>query len=66
MSVRHTANRALTARAASAQPRHLGIGSGLINEHQPGRIKHALLSLPAPARPRHVGTPLFGRVQAFF
>src|SRR5262245_51709936 len=51
MPLRHTANQALTARATTAQPHHLGIGGGLVNEDQPGGIKHALFSHPAPARP---------------
>src|SRR5262245_19935727 len=36
MPLRHTANQALTARATTAQPHHLGIGGGLVNEDQPG------------------------------
>src|SRR5262245_35120953 len=65
MPLRHTANQALTARATTAQPHHLGIGGGLVNEDQPGGIKHALFSHPAPARPRHVRALLLRCVQAF-
>src|SRR6516162_583629 len=66
MPLRHTANQALTARATTAQPHHLGIGGGLVNEDQPGGIKHALFSHPAPARPRHVRALLLRCAQAFF
>ena len=38
----------------------------LIDEHQPGRVKHALFSHPASSRPRHVRTLLLRRAQAFF
>src|SRR3954449_3574254 len=38
----------------------------LIDEHQPGRIKHALLSYPPSARERDIGALLLGRLQAFF
>src|SRR5262245_56172902 len=34
MPLRHTANQALTARATTDQPHHLGIGGGLVNEDQ--------------------------------
>src|SRR6266481_5834885 len=54
MPLRHTANQALSARATTTQPHHLGIGGGLVDEDQSSGIKHALFSHPAPARPRHV------------
>jgi hypothetical protein len=48
------------------QPHHLGIGGCLIDEHQPGRVKHALFSHPASPRLRHVCALLLRRAQAFF
>src|SRR5665647_1021464 len=50
MSVRHATDQSLAAWATAAQPHHFCIGRGLVDEHQSGRIKHALLSNPAPAR----------------
>ena len=66
VSMRHTADQAFAARASATQPHHFGIGGGLVDEHQPGRIKHGLLSFPAPARPGDVLAFLLRRAQAFF
>src|SRR5258708_36788157 len=43
-----------------------GAGGGLVDEHQSGGIKQALLANPAPPRPRHVRPFLLRRAQAFF
>src|SRR5436305_2421767 len=43
-----------------------GAGGGLVDEHQSGGIKQALLANPAPPRPRHVRPFLLARAQAFF
>src|SRR5262245_54612604 len=64
--MRHTADQSLTARATAAQPHHLGIGGGLVEKHQSGRIKPALLSNPASARAGDVGAFLFRRAQTLF
>jgi hypothetical protein len=37
-------HQSLAADASAMQPHHLGIGGCLIDEHQPGRVKHALFS----------------------
>src|SRR5450755_2062501 len=66
MSVRHATDQSLAAWATAAKPHHFCIGRGLVNEHQSGRIKHALLSNPAPARPSDVWPFLLRRAQAFF
>src|SRR5665647_2179437 len=66
MSVRHATDQSLAAWATAAQPHHFCIGRGLVDEHQSGRIKHALLSNPAPARPSDVCPFLLRRAQAFF
>jgi hypothetical protein len=55
-----------TSPTATIEPHHLGGDSSFIDKHQPSGIKHALLSDPASARPRHVGALLFRRPQAFF
>jgi hypothetical protein len=47
MPQRHTADQALAAPATAAQPHHLGIRGGLIDEHKVCRIKHALFSHPS-------------------
>src|SRR5258708_29667703 len=56
----------LRSKAMVVSVAHLGGDRSLINKHQPGRIKHALLSDPAPARPGHVGAMLFCRPQTLF
>src|SRR5437764_2627890 len=66
MPLRHTADQALAAPATAAQPHHLGIGGGLVDEHKVRRIKYALFSHPAPACPRDVRALLLRRAQAFF
>ena len=42
------------------------IGRGLVDEHQPGGIKHGLPSLPASTCPGHVRAILLRGAQAFF
>src|SRR5260370_28102840 len=64
VAVRHAADQSLAAWATAAQPHHLGIGGGLVDKHQPGRIKPALLSNPASACASDVGSLLFRRAQA--
>ena len=66
VAVRHTAHQSLAAAATTVQPHHFGIGRSLIDEHQPGQLKHALFSHPALARPCHVRALLLRRAQAFF
>lgn len=53
-------------RTATPEPHHLGGDRSLVDKHQVGGIKHALLSHPAAARPRHVGAVLFRRPQTLF
>src|SRR5258708_23641415 len=64
--MRHTAHQPLAARATAVHPHHLGIGGGLVDEHQPGRVKHALFFHPALPCLRYVRALLLRRVQAFF
>jgi hypothetical protein len=44
---------------------HFRIGRGLVDEHQSGRIKHGLPSLPASTCPDHVRAILLRSAQAF-
>jgi hypothetical protein len=41
------------------------VGS-LVDKHQPGGVKHALLSHPTSARASDIGSLLLCRMQAFF
>jgi hypothetical protein len=66
VTLRHTAHQPLAAGATAVQSHHFGVGRGLIKKYQPGRIKHALLSYPAPPCPRHVRALLLRGAQLFF
>ena len=48
------------------EPHQVCADRGLVDKHQPGGIKHALLSHPTSARSRHICSLPFGRLQAFF
>jgi hypothetical protein len=52
--------------AAAMGPRHVGLGPGLVDEDQAGRIKPSLILLPLRAPPGDVGPILLAGVQAFF
>jgi hypothetical protein len=45
---------ALAAGRPSEQRRHVGLGPGLVDEHQPGRIHAILMGLPLGAAPSDV------------
>jgi hypothetical protein len=64
--LRRAIDQALAAPATAVKPQHLGIGGGLVDKDQMGGIKYALLSHPAPARPRHVRALLLRCAHAFF
>jgi hypothetical protein len=66
MSVRGVANQSRTSWAPTSEPHHLGAGGSFVDKYQPGWIKHALLSIPAPARAGHVRSVLLRGAQAFF
>ncbi len=66
MPVRHAADEPLAAPATSAQPRHVGAGAGLVDEHQPRRIKRGLIFFPTLPRLSHVGAFLLAGVHDFF
>jgi len=60
------ADEPLATRSTAAQPHHRGVRTGFVDEHQPGRVKHALLAHPAPACAGCVSTLLLRRVQVSF
>ena len=66
MALRHATDQFDATRTAAPSPHHVGGDCRLVDEHQPGRIKHALLSYPAPARSGDVWALLFGRPQTLF
>src|SRR5260370_32759684 len=53
-------------RATPPKSPQAGAGGGLVDEHQSGGIKQALLANPAPPCSRHVRPFLLRRAQAFF
>lgn len=66
VTVRRVSHQPHTACAATSQAYHIGGGGGLVDKHQPRRIKITLLTNPAPPRTRHVCPFLLGSVQSFF
>ncbi len=63
VTLRHVVHQSLATDATAVQASHPGIGGSLIDEHQPRRIKHALVSHPASPRTRHAAALLIdGRV----
>ena len=64
--MRHAINQPHATWSATVEPHHVRADCRLVEKYQPGGIKQALLSNPAPARQRHVRAMLFRRPQAFF
>jgi hypothetical protein len=60
------ADKTAAAGAASVGPRHVGLGPGLVDEHEPGRIKFPLMPLPSRPAARDVRPFLLAGQQAFF
>ena len=50
ISVRCAANQWFPAPTTASSAHHFGVGRGLVDEHQPARFKHPLLSDPTPPR----------------
>ena len=63
---RNAADQPHSPRSAPPEPRHIGADRSLVDKHQPGGVKHALLSDPASARAGHVCPLTFRGLQAFF
>jgi len=66
MAVRSLAVDTLAAGRAAAQPRQIGLGPGLIQEDQLGRVEAGLPPPPRPARPGDVRTILFAGPERLF
>jgi hypothetical protein len=62
----HLGHQTPAAQRAPVAPRHVGLGPGLVDEHQATRIKPALIFLPLLPPAGHVGAILLGGEQAFF
>ena len=54
------------ARSPPPEPHHVGAGRSLVDKHQPGGIKLALLADPTSPRAGHIGSLPFRGLQAFF
>jgi hypothetical protein len=66
MAVRGAGVNPLPTGSASAQPRHVGLGSRLIQKDQFCGVKSRLPPPPCPPRPRDVGTILFAGAERLF
>src|SRR5712672_582037 len=64
-SKRNGADHPVAARSTPPDPRQVCADRGLVDKHQPGGIKHALLSDPTSACSRHIRSLPFGSLQAF-
>ena len=56
----------LAALGSPAQSGHIGLGTGLIQKNQPGRVERRLLPPPVPARPDNVGPVLLAGAERLF
>ena len=56
----------LAALGPPAPPGHIGLGAGLIQKNQPGRVERRLLPPPVPACPDNVGPVLFAGTESLF
>ena len=66
MAVRDAGGEPFALRAPAAQRRHVGLGPGLVDEDEAGRVDAALIALPALTLSGDVGTRLLGGQHAFF
>jgi len=64
--VRRVADQSNAPRASTVEPHHFGAGSGLVDKHQSGWVKHVLFSKPATSRTGDVGSILLSGAKAFF
>ena len=64
--MRHLGHQAGAAGATPVPAGHVGLGPGLVDEHQALGIKPALMLLPPGAPAGDVDAILFAGVQAFF
>lgn len=66
MTVRHLGLDPLAARRPSSERRHIGLGPGLVDEHQAGRIDAVLMLCPLDPPARHIGAILLTGDQRLF
>ncbi len=66
MAMRHGGDQTLSTLASPAQARHLGIGAGLVDEDQAGRVERRLSCPPYLPVLGDVRTFLLSRVRGFF
>lgn len=64
--MRHAGHQALPTQGTAMGTGHVGLGPGLVDEDQAGRVDAALMAAPAFALGGDVGPMLLGGVQAFF
>src|SRR5256884_4574148 len=64
MAVGNGPDQSFAPRATAPKSHQAGAGGGLVDKHQSGGIKQALLANPAPPRPRHVRPFLLARAGA--
>jgi hypothetical protein len=65
-ALRHLGDQAGAASAASMAAGHVGLGPGLVDEHQALGVKPALIRLPPDPAASDVGAILLTGVQSFF
>ena len=66
VAVRHFGVEPLAFECPATQGCHVGLGPGLVDEHEPLGIKPPLILLPLLAPPCHLGPELFCGQHAFF
>lgn len=66
MAVRDLGNKPLAARRPAMGAGHVGLGPGLVDEHQPGRIDTVLVFAPLGAAALYVRAVLLGGVERLF
>ena len=66
VAVRRLGPEPLAARRPAPERRHVGLGPGLVDEHQPGRVDPALVFRPLRPPARDVRAVLLGRDQRLF
>src|ERR1700733_15164109 len=66
MAVRDLGDEPTSARRPTVEPGHVGLGPGLVDEHQSRRIDALLMASPAPAMALYVRTILLARDKRLF
>jgi len=66
MRSQRSAARKVRVRQRPCPARHVGLGPSLVDEHQPPRVKPALMLLPPGATTGDVGAVLLAGAKVFF